>query len=45
MDLFQLQVAALRAVSNYILKKLTTKTLHGELLYCLSPSKNVCTTW
>jgi EKC/KEOPS complex subunit CGI121/TPRKB len=38
---FQLQAAAVRAIHSYTHQKLTTRTLHSELIYCLSPSKNI----
>lgn len=40
-DLFQLQVAISRAVSNRVSGQMATKNIYSEILYCLSPSKNI----
>lgn len=40
-DLFQLQVAISRAVSNRASGQMATKNIYSEILYCLSPSKNI----
>ncbi|KAK3585840.1 hypothetical protein CHS0354_038365 [Potamilus streckersoni] len=41
LDKFQVIVAATRAIHNQKHEKMTTKTIHSEILFCLSPSKNI----
>ncbi|KAL3852707.1 hypothetical protein ACJMK2_016325 [Sinanodonta woodiana] len=41
LDKFQVIVAATRAIHNQRHKRMTTKTIHSEILFCLSPSKNI----
>ncbi len=43
LDEFQICTAATKALLGNLHGKMTTRTLHSELLYCLSPSKSVST--
>lgn len=40
-DQFQLMVSANKALHNHRNQKLTTKNLHSELLFCMSPTRSV----
>ncbi|KAK6968649.1 Ekc/keops complex subunit cgi121 [Biomphalaria glabrata] len=40
-DSFQVLVAANKAIHLYHTKSMMTKNVHSEILYCLSPSKNI----
>ncbi|XP_064607240.1 EKC/KEOPS complex subunit TPRKB-like [Liolophura sinensis] len=41
LDEFQILVAANQAINLHVLNKMVTKSLHSEILYRLSPSKNI----
>jgi EKC/KEOPS complex subunit CGI121/TPRKB len=41
MDPFQITVAANRAIHLNRQNKMMTKNVHSEILFCLSPTKNV----
>lgn len=42
MDVFQLLLAATKAAHDNETGKLATQTISSEIIYNLSPSKNVC---
>lgn len=43
LDQFQLMVSANKALHNHRNQKLTTKNLHSELLFCMSPTRSIST--